>query len=195
MSMQAGPLWLSLKECCIMCCTLLVFGSVSFALFDLFSFIDVFFFHLCTQDTDTKAELDHIQLWLSKADWIPKPIFLQKGEWGKAKIMHLPRTLRLSIAFSVSSQFNRVTKSDWMTHPAFFLVVTHYFPPKWNLLFPSTREAKHEYGFSHWFRIFPWFPFSSINEPIMVSPWCIFIIYPVPPQMTAQYEDCAERRE
>lgn len=58
-----------------------VYARLLFGL--LFSFPPIFFWLVCflfpcMQDTDTKAELDHIQLWLSKADWNPKLVSLQK---------------------------------------------------------------------------------------------------------------------
>lgn len=83
------------------------------SLFDLFClFVCLFSFHSCTQDTNSKAELDHIQFWLSKDDWIPKPISLQKANEGRQKIMHLPGAATVSSAFSFSFQFNCVTKSQ-----------------------------------------------------------------------------------
>lgn len=115
-----------------------------------FLFVCLFSCHSCRQDTNSKAELDHIQFWLSKDDWIPKPISLQKANEGRQKIMHLPGAATVSSAFSFSFQFNYVIKSqvqiewyDLLIHSSVVLSTSR------SIFFPSSDSKNKTFiGFS-----------------------------------------------
>lgn len=95
-----GHLWLFVKWLCVifmLYCYCLV-EYLYFSSVQLF-FVVVISFSLVYAGHRHQGELDHIQLWLSKADWIPKPISLQK-EWEKAKKY---ASARLSSPFLFSS--------------------------------------------------------------------------------------------
>lgn len=180
--------------------------------FDLF--VCLFSSHSCTQDTDTKAELDHIQLWLSKADWIPKPISLQKGNRGKQKMS----TRSLSFAFSFSSQFNCVTQTQTQIEWCDLLIHLKtsrriFFPPrsavraKTKLSFdflskPNCLFKQDELGegrvLSYWFLhiSLKGMLCSCTNAHIMVSPRCILIgLLPYPGRRACSIRwQCSESR-